>query len=115
MSHWIALHLWLIPLVPFAASLFILSLTNSRHTLAAAVAIGGQAIALLFALLAFAATLPFPTARLLQNFTWFSFGEQVLRLGFVLDPLTAVMLVMVTFVSLWIFVFSVGYMASDEH
>ncbi|HEX3817737.1 MAG TPA: NADH-quinone oxidoreductase subunit L, partial [Chthoniobacterales bacterium] len=115
MSHWIALHLWLIPLVPFAASLFVLSLSNSRHALAATVAIGGQVIALLLALSAFAATLPVPTARLLQNFTWFTFGEQVLRLGFVLDPLTAVMLVMVTFVSLWIFVFSVGYMASDEH
>jgi NADH-quinone oxidoreductase subunit L len=33
----------------------------------------------------------------------------------VLDPLTAVMLVMVTFVGLLIFIYSVGYMAHDEN
>ena len=32
-----------------------------------------------------------------------------------LDPLTAVMLVMVTFVSLLIFIYSVGYMATDDN
>ena len=35
--------------------------------------------------------------------------------GWVLDPLTAIMLVMVSFVSLLIFIFSVGYMAHDEN
>ena len=37
-------------------------------------------------------------------------GEQ-----FVLDPLAAAMLVMITLVSLCIFVFSIGYMATDRH
>ena len=37
------------------------------------------------------------------------------RLGLVLDPLTAAMLVMITFVALWIFVFSIGYMAEDAN
>ena len=32
-----------------------------------------------------------------------------------LDPLTAAMLVMITFVGLWIFVFSIGYMAEDKN
>jgi NADH-quinone oxidoreductase subunit L len=43
------------------------------------------------------------------------FGESTLRLGWVLDPLTACMIVMVTFVGALIFIFSVGYMAEDEN
>ncbi len=115
MSTWIAAHLWLIPLVPLVAAAGILGLTSSRRSLSATVAIGGQVIALLLALAVFALAVGAPGTRVLHNFTWFTFGAQTLRLGFVLDPLTAVMLVMITFVSLWIFVFSVGYMAADEH
>jgi NADH-quinone oxidoreductase subunit L len=36
-------------------------------------------------------------------------------LGWVLDPLAAIMLVMVSFVGLLIFIYSVGYMAHDEN
>ncbi len=36
-------------------------------------------------------------------------------LGWVLDPLAAIMLVMVTFLSLLIFIYSLGYMAHDEN
>jgi NADH-quinone oxidoreductase subunit L len=43
------------------------------------------------------------------------FGESTLRLGWVLDPLTACMIVMVTFVGALIFIFSVGYMTEDEN
>ncbi len=108
-------HLWLIPAVPLLGSLFILSLPGKGRRLAAGIAIVGQVIALLLSLAAFRSTLATPGYRAFQNFTWFTFGEQTLRLGFVLDPLTAVMLVMITFVSLWIFVFSVGYMAADKN
>jgi NADH-quinone oxidoreductase subunit L len=115
MSYWIAAHLWLIPAIPLAVSLVLLALTNSQRGIAGALAVGGQVVALLLALGAFGATLPLPSERMFQNFTWFQFGEQTLRLGFVLDPLAGVMLVMITFVSLWIFVFSLGYMAADEN
>jgi NADH-quinone oxidoreductase subunit L len=54
------------------------------------------------------------------NFDWFQMGDPgapgtVVKLGWVLDPLTAVMLVMVSFVGLLIFIYSVGYMARDEN
>jgi len=115
MSNWIAAHLWLIPVVPLAASFAILSLTNSRRSLAASLAVCGQVVAFVLSLAAFWPTLQTPGYRAFHNFTWFTFGEQALRLGFVLDPLAAVMLIMITLVSLCIFVFSVGYMAADEH
>jgi len=56
-------------------------------------------------------------SRQVFNFRWFQFaeGDNWLKLGWVLDPLTAVMLVMVSFVGLLIFIYSVGYMAHDEN
>ncbi|MEP6698609.1 MAG: NADH-quinone oxidoreductase subunit L [Verrucomicrobiota bacterium] len=115
MNSWIVLHLWLIPAIPLLASLVILGLTNSRRPMAAAVAIGGQGATLALSLLAFSATLHATGFRAFHNFTWFTFGEQALRIGWMLDPLTAAMVVMITFVSLCIFVFSVGYMATDKN
>ncbi|HSU85217.1 MAG TPA: NADH-quinone oxidoreductase subunit L [Chthoniobacterales bacterium] len=115
MSNWFVAHLWLIPVIPFTASLVILSLSNARRTAAAALAIVGQIIALSLSIAVFWPTVQTPGYRLWQNFTWFTFGEQALRLGFLLDPLAAVMLVMIAFVSLCIFVFSVGYMAADKN
>jgi NADH-quinone oxidoreductase subunit L len=49
------------------------------------------------------------------SFTWFHFGSARVDLGWVLDPLAAIMLVMVSFVGLLIFIYSVGYMAHDEN
>ena len=114
MNAWILTHLWLIPGIPLAASLLIISLNKSRRALGAGIAIGGQVVAFLLAVAAFIPTLSTPGFHAFQNFTWFTFGEQTLRLGFVLDPLTAAMLLMITFVALWIFIFSVGYMAEDK-
>ncbi|MDQ6624545.1 MAG: NADH-quinone oxidoreductase subunit L, partial [Verrucomicrobiota bacterium] len=107
-------HLWLIPAAPLLVSLIILSLDKSMRRLAAALAIAGQLVAFVLAVLAFIPTLATPGFRAFHNFTWFTFGDQALRIGWLLDPLTAAMLMMITFVALWIFVFSVGYMADDK-
>jgi len=115
MSGWIIDHLWLIPAVPFAASLIILSLSNARRKTAAALAVLGQVAVLAVSIIAFLPTLQTHGFRAVQNFTWFTFGEQTLRLGFVLDPLAAAMLVMISLVGLCIFVFSVGYMTKDKN
>jgi NADH-quinone oxidoreductase subunit L len=112
---WIIDHLWLIPAVPFAASLAILSLPNGRHRGAAALAIAGQIAALVLSFFAFLPTLQVSGFRVVQNFTWFTFGDHALRLGWVLDPLAAVMLTMITLVGLCIFIFSTGYMAGDRN
>src|SRR5213076_3382477 len=70
---------------------------------------------LALSIVAFLPTLQTRGFRAVQNFTWFTFGEQTLRLGFVLDPLAAAMVVMIALVGLCIFVFSVGYMAEDKN
>ncbi|MEY2512484.1 MAG: NADH-quinone oxidoreductase subunit [Verrucomicrobiota bacterium] len=114
MISWSAIYFWLIPLIPLAASLLILSLASKRRTAAFALAVVGQVAALLISVAAFAWTLQTPGARSVQNVTWFTFGDQAVRIGSVLDPLAAAMLVMITLVGLCIFVFSKGYMAGDK-
>src|SRR6266550_933229 len=108
-------NLWLIPAAPLAVSLLIFARSSSRRGSAAALAIAGQVIAFAFASSAFLPTLQTPGYRVVHNFIWFTFGDQPLRIGWILDPLATVMLVMITLVGLCIFVFSVGYMADDKN
>ena len=114
-TPWIVTNLWLIPAVPLAASLVILSLTNTRRAGAVTLAIVGQVVALTLSILALLPTLQTAGYRAFHNFTWFTFGDQALRIGWVLDPLAAAMLVMIALVGLCIFVFSIGYMAGDKN
>ena len=115
MSSWTVSNLWLIPAVPLGASLVILTLTSSSRSVAALLAIFGQVVALILAIVAFLPTLQVPGFRAAHNFTWFTFGDQALRIGWMLDPLAAAMIIMITLVGLCIFVFSVGYMAGDKN
>ena len=115
----IAQLLWLVPAVPIAASGVIALLKQPRRKLSAALAIGSLGFSLLLALIAFghvvAGWAEGHTVRETVNFTWLTFGSSTVDLGWVLDPLSAVMLVMVTFVGLLIFIYSTSYMAHDEN
>jgi len=46
-------------------------------------------------------------------YTWLTMGDATLQIGFLIDPLTALMMVVVTFVSLMVHVYTIGYMAED--
>ena len=122
---WIVRWLWLIPALPIAASGVVSLLEQPRRKLSAWLGIGSLSFSLLLSLIAFAHILSEralllyfgfnPAVPYVVNFTWFQFGTSNVDLGWVLDPLSAVMLVMVTFVGLLIFIYSVGYMAHDEN
>ncbi len=115
----IAQLLWLIPAVPIVAAGLIALLKRPRRKLAARLAIGSLVFSLLLALCAFVHVISGWAAghavRETVNFTWVQFGTATIDLGWVLDPLSAVMLVMVTFVGLLIFIYSIGYMEHDEN
>ncbi|HXP34628.1 MAG TPA: NADH-quinone oxidoreductase subunit L, partial [Chthoniobacterales bacterium] len=115
MNSWITTNVWLVPTVPVAASILILASGKSARRSAVAFAILGQVVALTMSIFAFVSTLHSHSFRVVENFTWFTFGEQNLRIGFVLDPLAAAMLIMITLVGLCIFIFSIGYMAEDKN
>jgi NADH-quinone oxidoreductase subunit L len=46
-------------------------------------------------------------------YAWLASGDFRLAIGFLIDPLTATMLLVVTFVSLMVHVYTIGYMADD--
>jgi len=120
--NWILQYLWLIPALPLLAA-GMTALAKQRHRkFAASMAVGSMVLALVLSSAAFASTLASnaggpasETAHLVFNFPWLQLGEAWLQLGWMLDPLTALMLVMVSFVGLLIFVYSIGYMAHDQN
>ena len=111
---WIVRNLWLIPALPSAAAALIAFAKQARRRFAAMLAIGSMSCSLLLSVSAFWHSLGHPALEVF-NFRWLQFGSEWVKFGWILDPLTAVMLVMVTFVGLLIFIFSVGYMAHDEN
>ncbi|MCF8197426.1 MAG: NADH-quinone oxidoreductase subunit L [Sulfuritalea sp.] len=46
-------------------------------------------------------------------YTWMESGGLKLQIGFLIDPLTVMMMLVVTFVSLMVHVYTIGYMAED--
>ena len=111
--------LWLVPALPIVAAGVIALLKQPRRKTAAALAIGSLCLSLLLSLAAFVPVVLTWTygrgIRSTTNFTWFAVGAAHVDLGWILDPLSAIMLVMVSFVSLLIFIYSTGYMAKDEN
>jgi NADH-quinone oxidoreductase subunit L len=104
--------LWLIPLLPLLSAV-ILSFSRSR-LLANFCSIGAMVGSFILSIFSFLGTLGVEP-RTYSNFDWLTFGTSSLKLGFLLDPLTASMLLMVTFVGLLIFIYSTGYMAHDDN
>ena len=78
-------------------------------------AIGALALSFFISCAALSTALANPAVHLTHNFTWFELGNDTVRLGWLLDPLTAFMCTMVTFVGTLIFIFSLGYMQEDEN
>src|SRR5688572_69951 len=113
--NWVEANLWLIPAIPLIAAGVLAVTPRRQRFLAAALSIGAMTIGFVMAVIAFIATLGKHGQRITYNFDWISLGATSVKLGWVLDPLSAVMLVMVTFVGGLIFIYSVGYMAHDAN
>jgi NADH-quinone oxidoreductase subunit L len=111
--------LWLVPLLPFAgaalnAALGALPGMGAPRPATTAVALGAPGLSLAVALWAIwqyaGARYPEPFVQTLYAWTT---GPIAIDVGFLLDPLSAVMTVIVTFVGFLIHVYSVGYMAHE--
>jgi len=105
----------LIPLLPLLAAGLTALLRREQRGPAAALVIGAQSVSTIIALGAFLITLGRGFEREVFNFPWLSTGSETLSLGLLLDPLGAGMVLMVSFVSLLIFIYSVGYMKEDAN
>lgn len=82
------------------------------------VTIGGLLLSLMMSVTVAYAILSGASPSLDANlYTWASGGDQfpyAFYIGFLIDPLTVVMMVIVTFVSLLVHLYSIGYMADDD-
>jgi NADH-quinone oxidoreductase subunit L len=111
--------LWLIPAAPVVAAGLSSLMKQRRRRVSATLAIGSLTFSLLLSLIAFVHVVSDwvrgGAAREVVNLTWFQSGAVNVDLGWVLDPLSAMMLVMVSFVGLLIFIYSTGYMEHDEN
>ncbi len=111
----IELGLCLVPVVPMIAAGMIAPMKQKRRKAAARLAIGSMAFSFLYSLIALAAVILRPGTHISTCTEWFTVGSTPVDLGWTLDPLSAVMLVMVSFVGLLIFIYSIGYMEHDEN
>jgi NADH-quinone oxidoreductase subunit L len=116
---WIVRNLWLIPALPALAAGMSAFAKQRNRRFEVSLAIGSMGLSFLLSVYAFTQVLRSSgqgeAVMQVFNFPWLQYGDEWLKLGWVLDPLTAVMLVMVTFVGLLIFIYSAGYMSHDEN
>ena len=110
----------LVPLLPFLAAGITALLKREQRILSASLVIGAQAVSTVIAIGVFVLTFMINDHRgvatpVAHNFTWLTFGSEALRLGLLRDALSAGMAAMVSFVTLLIFIYSVGYMKADRN
>lgn len=109
-------HAWLIPLLPALAFVVIGVVTRSYGRLSAAIAVSMSALSFLLAAgtaLAVVEGNITVEAPFIQKVSWFHIGIVQIDMGVLVDPLTAMMLMVVTTVSLLVQIYSCGYMKGD--
>ncbi len=109
-------YLWLVPALPLLGAAVNGLLVRNRHkSLATAIGIGAPGLSLLVALACLAEFLARPGHAAFEQvlYPWTA-GALRIDVAFLLDPLSAIMLFVVTFVGFVIHVYSVGYMGREE-
>ncbi|WP_066639428.1 NADH-quinone oxidoreductase subunit L [Desulfolucanica intricata] len=107
---------WLVPLLPAVAFLIIVFLTRPWQKLSSLVCIAGMLGAFYFAALAAYGVFTneeFTKNSLTYATRWFSMPGLQIDMGIQLDPVSAMMMFMVSLVSSLIFIYATGYMKGD--
>ena len=110
-------HAYLIPLFPALAFLIIGPFTRQEKNLSAAIAITMMSLAFAFSVFVALATVNYQITMndpYVMQALWAQIGDVKLTMGVLIDPLAAMMLVIVTLVSLLVYIYSVSYMEHDE-
>ena len=110
--------IWLIPVVPLVGSLVVgLMGRRMQRGLVTGIACGATSLSLLLSLMAFVRLLQMPAeGRLLRSSlgSWIASGDFSVSFGFLFDPLSAIMALVVCGVGLLIHIYSIGYMQEDR-
>lgn len=109
-----AQYAWLVPLFPLIAFLVLLATGRTANRSGPIIGVTATLASFVFALLVlFEQTSGDGMAYVWNEFEWIQAGNFVLTMGFEVNPLNALMLVIVSFVSLLVNVYSIGYMKDD--
>lgn len=112
------LALWLIPALPLLGAIFNALIGRMLPKIAVTiVAVGTVIAAFAVSVIAFVAlTALAPDARLVHEtlYNWIAVGRFSVDVGFWLDPLSAIMILVITGVGALIHIYAVGYMEHDE-
>ncbi len=109
-------HAWLIPLLPAIAFVVIGMLTRSYGKLSALIAVAMSTISFLLSTGVTYAVINngiSVEAPFVQKLSWMHIGSVDITMGVLIDPLTAMMLIVVSTVSLLVQIYSCGYMKGD--
>jgi NADH-quinone oxidoreductase subunit L len=104
--------IWLIPLPPILAFFLIVLFTNRGKALSHTVAIGAALLSWLGAMIVFLRAVGVPELGkepFTASIPWIPTADTWLRIGVLVDPLSAVVLFFVAWTVLMIFLYSVGY------
>ncbi|MDI6715434.1 MAG: NADH-quinone oxidoreductase subunit L [Actinomycetota bacterium] len=111
-TPWIGHVMSLILLLPVASFLILVVFGKKMGERSSYVAISAVAASFLLSIIAVLFVMGGGRAEL--SFTWLSVGDFHPTFGLLLDPLSAMMLIVVTLVSMLVQIFSVGYMHGDK-
>ena len=106
---------WLIALLPLLSALLIMLFFHFSRKISAFLSIGAIAYGLIHSILVLFAVYKNPHHILEINFPWISAGAFKLFVGYLVDPLCAMMLVVVCSVSFFVQVYTHGYMKEDPN
>jgi NAD(P)H-quinone oxidoreductase subunit 5 len=124
--QWAIQNIWMVPLYPLIASVLIMlgrgiPLADGQPLMRPKqLAMILTVVATAFGLFHSVAALnwmfhsPQPTQAIEQNWTWLHAGPLTLSVGTLLDNMSVMMLFVVTFISLWIQIYTHGYMSHDK-
>lgn len=109
---------WIIAALPLWVFLIIIFGRNLRvyedKKVSMLLTVGATAIGLIFSAFILGWTITNPELTLERNFTWIQAGDIKLSVGWLVDNLSAMMLMVVTSVSLLVQIYSHDYMKEDE-
>ncbi|HEX7400958.1 MAG TPA: proton-conducting transporter membrane subunit, partial [candidate division Zixibacteria bacterium] len=103
---------WIIPLLPLLAFVTIIFFTRRNERVSSLVSIGAICLSWVLSLVVIINVLKNPVTSEFE-FTWLNLIGLQVRMGILIDSLTAIMLFVVCTVSSLVHIYSVGYMHGD--
>jgi NADH-quinone oxidoreductase subunit L len=103
---------WLIPFFPILSFVLIIFFTIKKPKVSSFISIGAVSLSFIFSCIVLITVLSNPVTSEFK-FNWLDLPGFKVEAGMLIDPLTAIMLMVVTIVSMLVQIYSVGYMAGD--